>query len=252
MYSLFPKLNGFLWQARSSPQQHQRSQRPPQQQQQQPASISSFAYNPTPLPPPPQAIAPPPPGHAGTDPGAASQWQQQPQRRHRMGGGAGPEPSAGTVTHASASAGTTAPGSGARPAARSWDDVSRQRGQGRHASTGMGRPAATVEPPGNNWALGGVRQRGDNGRSGRFEAGSASNGGHAGERGRPPFAAPGDGYGGSSSGGRGEDRRDGGTTTSFFDGGESRTPEGKVKKECSALCTARTGLLACCRLPYKV
>lgn len=224
-----------------SQQYHQRpQQRRPQPHHHQPADISSFAYEPPPPPPPPplssqQSVASPSPAHASTPhPGAAPQhWQPQPQRGYQMGGGANPDPPAGVTTYTTAPTGATARGN-ARPAMRSWDDVSRQRGKGRHASAGIGRPAAAAgEPSGNEWVLGRMRQQGEDGSSGsRFEA-RDENGGHAGARGGSSFVKTFDGCGGSASGRGGYGARGaggGGTTSSFFGGRGGGSSEGQVRQ----------------------
>ena len=203
--------------------QHRRLQEPPQQ----PTDISLFAYQPPPSSSP-REVASPSLAQPGTNSGtAAPQWQRHPQRGYQTGGGAYPDRAAGVATFATAAVGVPALGV-ARGAARSWDDVSRQRGKGRHASAGVGRPgAASGEAPGSAWALGEMQQGDDTSDCRRSEA-RGGKGGHAGALGGFPSSssssvvAPCDGYGDSVARGRGVGvegcGRGGGTTSSFFGG----------------------------------
>lgn len=224
-----PNVNALLSQAQS-PQDHH------PQQHLQPADISSFAYEPPPPPPAEEEAIPSHSlGHAGTSLGATAELQRRPQRGYLTGGAAGPAPFSGAAPYTTTPVGVPLPGNAPPMAVRSWDDVARQQrgGKGRHAFGGVGLPAASSEPPENDWVLGGMRQRRGPSGGSRFEARGAG-ARDAGARRWPSFSAPFDGYGASASGrggGGGEGgRRDGGTSSSFFDGGESGSWERQVRQ----------------------
>ncbi|CAM9375008.1 unnamed protein product [Ectocarpus sp. 4 AP-2014] len=126
-----------------------------------------------------------------------------------------------------ASSHTPSARSGQARAARSWGDVSRQQGKGRHAVPGVGRAVGEGEPPGDEWASGGARTQQEDVDRNRFIAcGATGRGDHdAGVRGPSPLSSPVGGYGGAASGssgggGGGRGWKAGANTSSFFDRGD--------------------------------
>ncbi|CAM9813986.1 unnamed protein product [Ectocarpus sp. 6 AP-2014] len=126
-----------------------------------------------------------------------------------------------------ASSHTPSASSGRPPAARSWGDVSRQQGKGRHAVPGVGRAVAVGEPPGDEWALGGARAQQEDVDRNRFIARATRGGGDhdAGVRDPSLLSSPIGGYGGAASGssgggGGGRGWKAGANTSSFFDRGD--------------------------------
>ncbi|CAM9166116.1 unnamed protein product, partial [Ectocarpus sp. 12 AP-2014] len=126
-----------------------------------------------------------------------------------------------------ASSHTPSASSGRARAARSWVDVSRQQGKGRHAVPGVGRAVGVGEPPGDERAWGGARTQQEDEDRNRFIArGAKGRGDHdARVRGPSTLSPPVGGYGGAasgSSGGGGGGRcwkaRE--ITSSFFDRGD--------------------------------
>ncbi|CAB1111430.1 unnamed protein product [Ectocarpus sp. CCAP 1310/34] len=208
------------------------------QQQQKAIEFSSFAYEPQ-------------PPHQQDALGAGQSWEQRANTsgNDRVGDHTARGAGAGTgqvaiehtlpsthkqpperVMHpppTAASSHTPSASSGRVRAARSWGDVSRQQGKGRHAVPGVGQAVGVGEPLGDEWASGGARTQQEDVDRNRFIArGVTGRGDHdTGVRGPSPLSSSIGEFGGAASGssgggGGGRSWKAGANTSSFFDRGE--------------------------------